>query len=360
MKFKKVLWVSVIFVFLFSLVGVTALAAEKIKVGFVYVGPIGDGGWTYQHDLGRKELEKAFPGKVETACVESVPEGPDAERVFESFARKGFKVIFGTSFGYMDAMLKVAKKYPNVVFMHCSGFKRTKNMGTYFGRMYQARYLSGLIAGAMTKSKKIGYVAAHPIPEVIRGINAFTLGVRKVCPDAVVKVIWTFSWYDPAKEKEAAKALIDSGCDVLAMHADSGAVPQAAEEAGVWVIGYDSDMSKFAPTRHLTAPVWHWGVVYKYVVKSVMDGTWKSEDIWWGLDKGLVGLTKISSAVPKDIVKLVNTEKERIIKGKFDVFEGPIKDQSGKIKVPAGKKMTDKELLSMKWFVEGVEGSIPK
>jgi len=337
-----------------------ALAAEKLKVGFVYVGPVGDGGWSYQHDLGRKHLEEVLKDRVETSYVEAVPEGADAERVFEEFARRGFKVIFGTSFGYMDPMLRVAERYPDVVFMHCSGYKRAKNMGTYFGKIEQPRYLSGLVAGAMTRSNLIGYVAAFPIPEVIRGINAFTMGVRKVNPQARVRVVWTFSWYDPPKEKEAAKALISAGCDVLAMHADSGAVPQAAEESGVWVVGYNSDMSKFAPTRHLTAPVWKWGAVYEAVVRDVMEGRWKSEDIWWGLERGVVDLAPINKAVPQEIAKLVEEEKARMASGQLEIFTGPIKDQSGKVVVEEGRRMTDEEILSMKYFVEGVEGNIPQ
>lgn len=336
-----------------------AIPEDKLSAGFVYVGPVGDGGWTYMHDQGRLEMEEAYPGMT-SSFVESVPEGPDSTRVMETFVRKGFKLIFATSFGYMDFVEQVAAKHPDVTFMHCSGYKRADNVGVYFGRMYQARYLSGLVAGSMTKSNIIGYVAAQPIPEVIRGINAFTLGVRKVNPTATVKVIWLFSWFDPGKEKEATTAFVDAGADVIAMHADSGAAPQTAEEAGVYVVGYNNDMSQYAPTKHLTAPVWDWGMVYKYVVGHVVDGTWKSEDIWWGLKEGLVGLAPYGKDVPSEIKVLVETEKNRITGGEWDVFTGPLKNNKGKIMVEEGSAMTDQDMLSMNWFVDGVEGEIPK
>ncbi|MDD2206613.1 MAG: BMP family ABC transporter substrate-binding protein [Aminobacterium sp.] len=336
-----------------------AIPAEKVNPGFVYIGPVGDGGWTYMHDQGRLEMEEAFPG-VKSSFVESVPEGPDSARVMETFIRNGSKVIFATSFGYMDFVQDVAKRYPDVVFMHCSGYKRADNVGIYFGRMYQARYLSGLVAGKMTKNNVIGFVAAHPIPEVVRGINAFTLGVRKANPKAEVKVVWLFSWFDPGKEKEATKALIDSGADVIAMHADSGAAPQTAEEAGVYVVGYNNDMSQYAPTKHLTAPIWDWGIVYKRVMEQVTTGTWKSEDIWWGLKEGMVTLSGYGKDVPEEVKGLVEEEKAKIISGEWDVFNGPIKDQSGTIKVESGQSLSDADKLSMNWFVEGVKGDMPK
>ena len=336
-----------------------AVPADKLKPGFVYIGPVGDGGWTFMHDKGREEMEKAFPG-VKSSFVESVPEGPDSLRVMETFIRNGSKVIFATSFGYMDFVQEAAKKHPDVMFLHCSGYKRADNVGTYFGRMYQARYLSGLVAGKMTKKNVIGYVAAHPIPEVIRMINAFTIGVKKVNPKAEVRVVWLFSWFDPGKEKEATKALIDSGADLIAMHADTGAAPQAAEEAGVYVIGYNNDMSKFAPTKHLTAPIWDWGMFYKQYIGEMTKGTWKAGDIWWGLKEGVVGLAPFGKDVPEDAKKLVETEKARIVSGSWDVFAGPVKDQKGVEKIPQGKTATDAEMLSMNWFVEGVKGDIPK
>lgn len=330
-----------------------------LKAGFVYVGPVGDGGWTYMHDKGRQEMEKAYPG-METFFAESVPEGPDSVRVMETFIQNGAKLIFATSFGYMDFVQDVAAKNPDVIFMHCSGYKSAENVGNYFGRMYQARYLSGLVAGTMSKSNIIGFVAANPIPEVIRGINAFTLGAQKTNPNVKVKVVWLFSWFDPAKEKEATLALIDAGADVIAMHADSGAAPQAAEEAGVYVVGYNNDMSRYAPTKHLTAPIWKWELVYKQIAGQVIEGTWKSSNIWWGLKEDLVALAPFGSDVPADAVALVDAEKAKIIEGNWDVFSGPIKNQMGEVVVNDGESMSDGDMLGMNWFVMGVEGEIPK
>jgi basic membrane protein A len=334
---------------------------EKLKAAFVYVSPIGDAGWSYAHDLGRKYIEEKYD--VETAFTENVPEGPDAERVIREYAEQGYDIIFTTSFGYMDPTITVAKEYPNTVFMHCSGYKTAENVGTYFGRMYQARYLSGIVAGAMTETNKIGYVAAHPIPEVIRGINAFALGVKKANPDAKVIVVWTGTWYDPAKEKEAAISLLDQGCDVIAQHQDSPSPQQAAEERDAYSIGYNSDMSKFAPKAHLTAPVWNWGVIYGYVVENVRAGTWKSEEIWWGIDKGVVDLAPLSDAVPEDVKKIVMEEKDKYLKGEVPEqypFVGPIVDQNGNVVKAEGEVMTDEELLSMNFFVDNVVGEIPQ
>ena len=335
------------------------VAPEELKPGFVYIGPVGDGGWTYMHEQGRLAMEQAVPG-VKSSIVESVPEGPDSARVLETFARNGSKLIFATSFGYMDFVMDVAKKFPDVVFMHCSGYKTAPNVGVYFGRMYQARYLSGLVAGKMTKKNVIGFVAAHPIPEVVRGINAFTRGVRRANPDATVRVVWLFSWFDPGKEKEATKALVDAGADVIAMHADTGAAPQAAEESGVYVVGYNNDMSQYAPTKHLTAPIWNWGMIYTAAAQEVIAGTWQSSSQWPGLKDGMVGLAPYGKDVPEDVKALVEEEKAKIIGGTWDVFTGPVKDQSGTVRVPEGTTMTDAEMLAFDWFVEGVEGEVPK
>jgi basic membrane protein A len=339
--------------------GMEAVPVEELKPGFVYIGPVGDGGWTFMHEKGRLEMEEAFPG-LKSTIVESVPEGPDSARVMNTFVRNGSKLIFATSFGYMDFVQEVAARHKDVYFMHCSGYKRGDNVGTYFGRMYQARYLSGLVAGSMTESNVLGYVAAQPIPEVIRGINAFVQGVRHVNPEAKVKVVWLFSWFDPGKEKEATKALIDAGADVIAMHADSGATPQTAEEAGVYVVGYNNDMSHYAPTKHLTAPIWDWGQVHIYTVDKIINGTWESEDIWWGLKEGMVDLSPFGKDVPDSVKELVAAEREKIISGAWDVFTGPIKDQKGEVRVPEGEVMSDGDMLSMGWFVEGVEGEVPK
>ncbi len=333
--------------------------AKDIKAAFVYVGPVGDGGWTYAHDQGRKEMEK-LPFVKKTTYIESVPEGAESTRVIMSLAKKGYNLIFTTSFGFMDSTLDVAKRFKDVVFEHCSGYKTSENMGNYFGRFYQGKYLSGIVAGAMTKSNIIGYVAAHPIPEVIRGINAFTLGVHLVNPKAVVKVVWTQTWFDPGLERNAADSLLDVGADVLSMHQDTPATLQAAEARGKYAIGNDSDMRQFAPNAFLTAPVWNWGVIYKYIATQVHNGTWKPEEIWWGMEKDVVKLAPLSDKVPADIKKLVAKQKQAIVDGKFKVFTGPIKDQSGKIVLEKGKTFNDKELLSMHFFIEGVQGHIPK
>jgi basic membrane protein A len=334
----------------------TAVAADKeMKVGFIYVSPVGDAGWSYSHDVGRQAIE-AMDG-VTTSYVEAVPEGPDSERVMTNMARKDFDIIIATSFGYMDPMLKVAKQFPKTVFLHCSGFKTAENMGNFFGRMYQARYLSGMVAGLMTKSNTIGYVAAFPIPEVIRGINAFTLGVRAVNPKATVRVVWTKTWYDPATEKEAGKSLLDVGSDVIAQHQDSPGPQEAAQEKGVYSIGYNSDMSAFAPKAHLTAPVWNWKVYYTKVVDEVRKGTWKAGAVWPGMDTGIVDLAPFGPMVPKELQDKVNAEKAKIIAGEQKVFVGPLKDQNGEVKLAAGKVASDEELLGMTWFVEGVIGS---
>ncbi len=336
-----------------------AAAPEKMKVAFVYVGPVGDAGWSYSHDQGRKYLMEKMPD-VQTTIIESVPEGADAERVITQLAEQGNKVIFTTSFGYMDPTINVAKKYPNVVFMHCSGFKTAANVGTYFGRIEQARYLTGIAAGQATKSNVIGYVAAFPIPEVVRGINGFTLGVRSVNPNAKVKVIWTNTWYDPAKEKQAAVSLLDAGADVIAQHQDTPGPQQAAEEKGKFSVGYNTDMSKMAPKAVLTSAVWNWGPYYVKIIDSVKKGTWKSEQYWGAMSDGIIDIAPFGPMVKDDTKKLVGDTKAKIAKGELNIFAGPLKDQSGQVKVPAGQALSDADQLSWNWFVEGVDGTIPK
>jgi len=297
---------------------------------------------------------------VETAYLESVAEGAAAERVLSQFAEKGFKVIFATSFGYMDPVINVARRYPEVVFMHCSGYKRAANVGTYFGRMYQAKYLAGMLAGKMTRTGKIGYVAPHPIPEVIRHIDAFVLGLRAVNPTATVHVVWTNSWFDPGKEKEAASSLLDVGADVIATGADSAAPMQAAEERGALAIGYDSDGRQFAPRAFLTAPIWDWTVIYREVVQQVRAGTWKSSDCWNGLESGVVKLAPMSDKVPPEVKQLVEATAARIARKELVVFTGPFNRQDGSLAYPAGALPSDEELLKLDWFVEGVVGTIPR
>jgi basic membrane protein A len=336
--------------------GVGTAQEKEMQVGFVYVSPVGDAGWSFSHEKARAELD-ALPG-IATSYVENVPEGPDAERVMTNMARKGFDLIFATSFGYMDPMLKVAKQFPKTTFMHCSGFKTADNMGNYFGRIYQARYLSGMVAGSMTKSNILGYVAAFPIPEVIRGINAYTLGARAVNPKAQVRVVWTKTWYDPATEKEAAKSLLDVGADVIAQHQDSPGPQEAAEEKGVYSVGYHTDMSKFAPKAHLTSAIWSWTPLYKQIVEEVRQGTWKSSSLWPGMKEGAVDLAPFGPMVPQEVRDKVTARKLELQSGKDEIFAGPIKDQTGKEQVPAGQKASDADLLNMKYFVEGVVGTL--
>ncbi len=336
-----------------------AAAADKIKAGFIYVGPVGDAGWTYAHDEGRKEMEK-LPFVEPSTFIESVPEGAESARVINGLVRKGHNLIFTTSFGYMDATLDVARRNKGVVFMHCSGYKTSENVGNYFGRMYEPRYLSGIIAGKMTKKNVIGYVAAFPIPEVIRGINAFTLGVQSVNPDAQVRVVWTQTWFDPGIERDAADSLLDVGADVLAMHQDAPATLQAAEARGAYVVGYNSDMREFAPKAFLTAPVWNWGPLYSKIAREVKNGSWESSSIWWGLKEDLVQLATISDKVPADVQALVAEKTAAIKSGDLHPFTGPITDQNGKVQIAAGVTADDGHLLGMNYFVKGVQGTIPK
>lgn len=353
-------WLAVMVITLLtSVLGAAGGTPEALKVGFIYVGPVGDYGWSYAHDQGRKYLETTLPD-VKTTYVESVPEGADAERVLTQLARSGHKVIVATSYGYMDTMLKVAERFPDVVFLHCSGHKRRANMGTYFGRMYQASYLTGLVAGTMTQKKRIGYVAPIPIPEVIRITNAFVLGVRAVNPEVNVHVVWTNAWYDPATESEAANSLLDIGVDVIATQSDSPAPVQTAERRGAYGVGFNADASKFAPTKHLTSAVWNWGPYYVEAVKQVRAGSWKSTDQWWPIGTGIVGLSPLGPTVADTLKNLVEERKQDLIAGRFDVFWGPIKDQPGKLRIAAGEKPVDEILLGMNWFVEGVVGTVPK
>jgi simple sugar transport system substrate-binding protein len=337
-----------------------AAAQEKLKVGFVYVGPVSDHGWSYEHDMGRKAIEKAFPGKVETSFVENVPEGADAERVIAQLAQTGHGLIFTTSFGYMNPTLKVAERFPKVKFEHATGYKQSANVATYAGRFYEGRHIAGLMAGKMTKSGIIGYVASIPIPEVVSGVNAFTLALRSQRPDAQVKVVWVNSWYDPGKEAAAAKALLDQGADIIVQHTDSPAPVQQAEQRGALAFGQASDMSRFGAKAHLVSLMDDWSEYYVARTKAVLDNSWKSGDVWGGFDSGMVKLSAYSAIVPKDVVELAETARKEIMAKKRHAFAGPIKDQSGKEVLAAGKTLEDKDILSMNYFVEGVQGQIPK
>ncbi|QYR19063.1 BMP family ABC transporter substrate-binding protein [Paenibacillus sp. sptzw28] len=335
----------------------TATAKKALRVAFVYIGPPGDGGWTFEHDKGRKYMEEKTGIKADT--VENVPESADAERIITELAQD-HDLIFTTSFGYMDPTLNVAKKFPKVIFEHTAGYKTNANMGTYFGENYEGSYLSGIAAGKMTKKNLIGYVGAFPIPEVIYNINAFTLGAQSVNPDVKVSVVWSNTWFDPSTERQAAVSLLDKGADVLMAYQDSPATLQAAAERGAMAGGNDSDMTRYAPDAYLTNPVWNWGPYYEKVVKSVQDGTWKSEQYMGSMEDGMVDIAPLGPKVPEDVKKLVAEKKEQILKGELIVFAGPIVDAGGTEKLKKGETMSLADILQMNWFVKGIDGTIPK
>lgn len=337
-----------------------ANAQDATKVGFIYVGPIGDHGWTYRHDVARRAIEAEFGDAVETTYVESVAEGADAERVIRNLAQRGNDLIFTTSFGFMNPTAKVASQFPDVKFEHATGYKQADNLATYSARFYEGRAVIGTIAGHMTKSGIIGYIASFPIPEVVRGINAFTIAMRKVNPDAEVKVVWVNSWYDPGKEGDAAKALIDQGADILAQHTDSPAPLQVAEQRGVYAFGQASDMKAFAPKAQLTAIVDDWDPYYIERTRAVMEGTWKSHDVWYGLKEGMVQMAPYGDAVPQEVRDAADAVKNAIIDGSLHPFQGPIRNQAGEVVVAEGEAVSDKDLLGMNWYVEGVQGELPQ
>lgn len=336
-------------------------ADEPIKVAFIYVDPVGDTGWSFQHDQGRRELERVVGSSVKTTYVESVPATADAERVIRQLAVAGNQLIFTTSFGYMEPTLRVAKLFPKVKFEHATGYKTAANVNTYETRFYEGAYLMGVLAGRTTKTNTLGFVGSFPIPEVIRNIDAFTLGARSVNPKISTKIIWVDTWYDPGKEKQAAEALIAQGADVLAQNTDSPAVVQVAEKRGIHAFGWDSDMSKYGPNAQLTANTENWGGYYIEEVRKVMAGTWTGgHQVANGLKENMVVLTPLNKSIPQEVAKLFEEKKRAIIDGKLLLFAGPLKDNSGAPKVAAGAVLTHDELKSIDWFVEGVEGSIPK
>lgn len=339
----------------------SAGAADPVKVGFVYVGPVGDFGWTYQHDAGRKAVEEAFGDQVETSFVESVSEGSDAERVIRELAASGHDIIFTTSFGYMNPTVKVAKQFPNVKFEHATGWMRADNMSTYAARFYEGRYVIGKIAGRMTKSNIIGYIGSHPIPEVIRGINAFTLAMHTVNPKATVKVVWVSSWYDPGKEADAAKVLIDQGADIIVQHTDSTAPLLTAEAAGIHGFGQASNMAPFAPKAQLTSIIDNWNHYYVERVRAVMEGTWKSEDTWGGINTGMVEMAEYNTdTLTPEMIDEARMTAEAIANGTLHPFAGPIRNQAGELVAKEGETISDKDLLGMNYYVQGVEGEVPK
>ena len=345
----------------------TANAADKVKVGFVYLTTPGDHGWTYAHEVARQDVEKHFGDKVVTTFVENVPEGPDSARVIRELAKQGNEIIFTTSFGYMDHTIKVAKEFPNVKFEHITGYKRSPNVATGNIRFYEGRYVQGVVAGLMTKSNKIGYLASFPIPEVIQGINAFGIGLRSVNPKAEVSVIWVNSWYDPVKEADAAKVHIAEGADILAQHTDSPAMLQTAQKAGVHGFGQSSDMKAFAPKAQLFSSVNNWGPYYISKIQQMMDGKWSTGDgpdhwagnTWVGMADDYLVLSPFEN-MPADVAKAAAQASADIKSGKNKIFTGPIKDNAGKLRVPAGKTLNDGELFqTLDYYVDGISGKIP-
>jgi basic membrane protein A len=337
------------------LIGRSAFAADPLKVAFVYLGPIGDHGWTYAHEQGRQDAMKKFGDTIKTTIVENVAEGPDSERVIRRLAEEGNQLIFTTSFGYMNPTLKVAKRFKKVKFEHATGYQRGKNVSTYNARFYEGRAVCGTIAGHMSKTGVAGYIASFPIPEVVMGINAFTLAARRINPKFETKVLWVSSWYDPAKEADAAKALIDQGSDIIAQHTDSPAALQACEQRNLMAFGQAWDMSSFAPTAHLTAIANKWGVYYIDRIQKMLGDSWDSGDTWWGFKEGMIEMTPYNDRIPADVQAAANATRDGIVSGSAPVFAGPISDNKGKERLAAGGALNDGDLHGMDWYVEGVQ-----
>ena len=353
---------SVAFLAVMLAIGVSpARASEPIKVAFIYVDPVGDTGWSYQHDMARREVERVLGSQVKTTYVESVPATADAERVIRQLAVAGNQLIFTTSFGYMEPTLRVAKLFPKVSFEHATGYKTSANVVTYQTRFYEGAYLLGVLAGKTTKSNTLGIVGSFPIPEVIRNIDAFALGARSVNPKAVVKVIWVDTWYDPGKERQAAEALIAQGADVLGQNTDSPAVVQVAEQRGVHAFGWDSDMSKYGPHSQLTANTENWADYYIDEIRKVMAGTWTGgRQIAYGLKEKMVVLMPLNKSVPADVARVFEEKKRDIIDGTLKPFAGPLRDSTGVVRVAAGSALSDAQLMAINWYVDGVDAPVPK
>jgi basic membrane protein A and related proteins len=334
-------------------------AAAPLKIAFAYVGPVGDAGWTFAHDQGRKEVQAEFGDKVATSFVENVPEASDAERVLRDMVEQGNTLIFGTTFGYMEPMMRVAADAKAVKFEHATGYKTAENLRTYDSRTYEGAYLAGIVAGAMTKSGSLGVVASIPIPEVIRNIDSFTLGAQSVNPKVSTRVVWVNKWFDPPKEGEAAQALLNQGVDVLMQNTDSSAVLQTAEKAGKFGFGWDSDMSKFGPNAHLASAVIHWGPYYKKATRDALAGTWKTEKAWWGVREGAIDLVSLSDKVPAETRAKLDLVKAGLKDGSFVVWKGPVVDQTGKEVLKAGQSADDGFLVGINFFVKGVQGKVP-
>jgi basic membrane protein A and related proteins len=356
---RKKLLIAAAAVLLAASLSGAASAADKLKVGFIYLGPIGDLGWTYQHELARQALVKEFGDKIETTYLENVPEGPDAERAIEQLVRAGNKLIFTTSFGYMDPTLKVAKKYPNVHFEHATGYKRDKNMSTYSARWYQGRYIQGIIAAKMSKSGVLGYIGSFPIPEVVSGINATILGAQTINPNIKVKIIWANTWFDPGKEADAAKALVDQGADIIMQHTDSPAAMQVAAERGKFAFGQDSEMIKFGPKAQLTSILDTWAPYYIARVKAELDGTWKESNVWGGLDSKMFEMAPYTN-MPDDVKKLAEDTQAAITAGKLQPFKCPVMGQDGKeLECKGGDHLADEQVLSMNYYIKGIDDKLP-
>jgi simple sugar transport system substrate-binding protein len=336
----------------------TAEAQEKLKACWVYVGPIGDFGYSYQHDQGRLEAQKELGDKIETAYLENVAEGPDSDRAFERLARENCKMIFGTSFGFMDSMVKVAKKFPNVMFEHATGYKTADNLGVYNARFYEGRYVMGQIAAKMSKKGVAGYIVSFPIPEVVMGINAFLLGAQSVNPDFKLKIVWVNSWFDPGKEADAAKALFDQGADIITQHTDSTAALQVAEERGLLGFGQSSDMIKFAPKAQLTSNTDNWGPYYVGRIKAALDGTWKPDNVWLGIKDKAVVLSPFTN-MPDDVKKMAE-DTEAKIAGGWNPFTGPVAKQDGSAWLKDGEVSDDATLLGMNFYIKGIDDKLPQ
>ena len=334
--------------------------AEPLKIAFAYVGVPGDGGWTFAHDNARKAIEKEFGDKVVTSFVEKVPEAADAERVFRDMAGQGNKLIFGTTFGYMEPMLKVAADLKDVKFEHATGYKQAENMRTYDSRTYEGAYMAGIIAGGMTKTNTIGVVGSIPIPEVIRNINSFTLGAQSVNPKVRTKVVWVNEWYNPPKETEAAQSLMNGGADVLMQNTDSSAVLQTAEKAGKYAFGWDSDMTAYGPKAHLASAIINWAPYYIKATREALDGGWKGgTGIWWGVKEGAIDIVSISDKVPAEVKAKVEATKAGLKDGSFVIWKGPITGSDGKEVLAKDAVADDKFLGGVKFYVKGVEGKVP-
>ena len=334
-------------------------SVEPIKIAFVFVGPIGDGGWTYAHDVARRIVEQQFRSKIVVTYVEKVPESAEAEKVFRDLALQGNKLIFGTTFGYMEVMLKVARQFKEVRFEHATGYKTAHNLRTYDSRMYEGIYLAGVIAGSMTKSNTLGFVASIPIPEVIRNINTFTLGAQSVNPNVKTKVVWVNEWFNPQKEAEAATALINADADILMQNTDSPAVIQTAQKMGKRAIGWDSDMTLYGSGAHLASVFNNWAPYYLSAVKDLIDGKWSTGQSWWGIKQGSVELVSIARDVPHNVRNKLELIKDGIQKNNLNIWQGPIAGQDGQLVLQSGVVADDKFLSSMKFYVKGVVGKVP-